>query len=776
MKGLWLLLLITLFSLAGAATSTKGIKGESESDDATSGSSKGDKSGKTGTKAPTPTKSLTTASTSSDSSKSGESSKTDISHAPTKSPAKGDNDSDESYSNSSSSKGKGKGKGMRNSQKSKSSSKSGRGGACPKPKKKKGSKRSDGVITEIDCKDYTFLDMEYDSNGSSKSSRRGYGKGKGKGGDTSARKRQLGYSLKEGCSPNPLEVASSNGNLTMFVELIESAGLEDIFNCTGPFTVLAPSNDAFESLAANVSAYLEQADEATIQQLLLYHILPGTYISSDLKPGCVETLMGDYVEVSVDPILFDDAVGVSVPDVSACNGVIHIADQVLIPPSFGRFWRYVAYLYHIHYFVTSIHSLTFHSFADVPTVPEICEALDFREGRLLQAEGELCETNILETARLDPEFSSFVSLVQEAGLSEIFLCAGPFTALIPTNAAFTALDVNLSPNQLVDTLLYHIVEGLEFSTNLTAGPLDTLQGSSVTADVDPVTFNEVGVVEADILACNGVIHKIEAVLLPPDLPENPVPTPGPTSQPIPAPAAEELSQDNPPVTPTVAAPTPSTETQPSDESIRIRVADYYMSYVVPALESAPTEEETQELLAVTRDFWFQYFQMEYQNSNIKFKDISLKIEESLYNAGIPDPDFNFYIDFDTEIIYEKDSAEPAGAMETFRLMADADFVVYILEYIRTLERFKSTNEIDFRAIEQSLPAAARSSTESTEKSESVGSYSVPVISVASVIVSLSAVAALVLLKRRNTRKRYDTGDEPYDENSSPSDIDSIYSN
>lgn len=406
-----------------------------------------------------------------------------------------------------------------------------------------------------------------------------------------------------------------------------------------------------------------------------------------------------------------------------------------------------------------------HFSIDIPAVPEICEMLDFREGRLLQFEGEFCETNVLETARLDPELSNFVTFVEEAGLSEIFLCAGPFTALIPTNAALMALDEDISHDQLVDTLLYHIVEGLELSTDLSAGPLDTLQGSTVTAAVDPVTFNEVGVVEADISACNGVIHKIEAVLVPLDLPEEPKPTSQPVAPSTPMPPIESPPTAPTPAAPTVVAPTtPPPDGQPSDEYIRVRVADYYMSYVVPALVSAPTEAETQELLAVTKDFWTQYFQMEYQNSDIKFSDIILKVEESKFNAGIPEADFNFYIDFDTEILYEKDSADPPGSMETFAVMAGADFTVYILEYVRSIERFGSTNEVDFRAIEMSVPAVARSEvSETNDASEPVDAYSIPIISVASVCVSLSVAAAFVLLKRRRTGKRNTSGEELFEE-------------
>ena len=162
----------------------------------------------------------------------------------------------------------------------------------------------------------------------------------------------------------------------------------------------------------------------------------------------------------------------------------------------------------------------------VKIVPEICADLDFssKNDRRLQFDGALCDPNVLETARLNKDLSTFVELIEVAGLTEYFMCSGPFTLLAPTNEAFEALDsatldeLLLPSNQdkLADLLLYHIVPGLVLSDDFEDGSVDTLlEDQSISVSVDPVIFNgRAEIVEADIIACNGVIHAIDDVLVP----------------------------------------------------------------------------------------------------------------------------------------------------------------------------------------------------------------------------------------------------------------------
>ena len=104
------------------------------------------------------------------------------------------------------------------------------------------------------------------------------------------------------------------------------------------------------------------------------------------------------------------------------------------------------------------------------------------------------------------------------------MCSGPVTLLAPTNAAFDALDPTTvqqlllpeNSQRLQDLLLYHILPGLFLSDDLDDGPLDTLlTGQSVSAAIDPIIFNgRARVIDADIIACNGVIYTIDDVLVP----------------------------------------------------------------------------------------------------------------------------------------------------------------------------------------------------------------------------------------------------------------------
>lgn len=146
--------------------------------------------------------------------------------------------------------------------------------------------------------------------------------------------------------------------------------------------------------------------------------------------------------------------------------------------------------------------------------------------RQLQFDGAMCDPNVLETARNDPELATFVELIEVAGLAEVFMCPGPFTALAPTNQAFANLSPGLveflldptNRDTLRDVLLYHVLPGLFLSGDLVPGPQETLlEGQPVTVTItdSEILFNDSTVLTPDILACNGVIHKIGGVLLPP---------------------------------------------------------------------------------------------------------------------------------------------------------------------------------------------------------------------------------------------------------------------
>ena len=129
---------------------------------------------------------------------------------------------------------------------------------------------------------------------------------------------------------------------------------------------------------------------------------------------------------------------------------------------------------------------------------------------------------ILELAAGNADFSTIVAAVQAAGLVDALSGDGPLTVFAPTNAAFDALpagtvDALLADiPALTDILTYHVVNGNVLSSDLVDGPVETLNGDTIDVDLsNGVMINDATVTTADIIGCNGVIHVIDKVLLPP---------------------------------------------------------------------------------------------------------------------------------------------------------------------------------------------------------------------------------------------------------------------
>jgi uncharacterized surface protein with fasciclin (FAS1) repeats len=138
-----------------------------------------------------------------------------------------------------------------------------------------------------------------------------------------------------------------------------------------------------------------------------------------------------------------------------------------------------------------------------------------------ETEGANCMPNILDVARENPDFALTVTLIERVELTDIFSCPGPFTGLLPTNAAWDDVDPMfieyiLRPenvDELEDLLLYHFLPGLYPTTDLTAGPIETLTGETVTVGLNPLTFNGATVGETDIEACNGLLTELRSLLI-----------------------------------------------------------------------------------------------------------------------------------------------------------------------------------------------------------------------------------------------------------------------
>ncbi|NJC26620.1 fasciclin domain-containing protein [Neolewinella antarctica] len=247
-----------------------------------------------------------------------------------------------------------------------------------------------------------------------------------------------------------------------------TAGLADDLSGEGPFTVFAPTDAAFAALPDGVLTGL-LGDSSALADLLLYHVLGAEVFANQLVNGDRFTALSGNrgrINITDDGVFINDA-EVTVTDIIAGNGVVHVIDAVLSTPP--------------------------------ATVVEIIVESDVHE--------------TLETA------------VIAAGLADTLSTAGPFTVFAPTDDAFTNLpdgaldDLLADPTgALANVLLFHVVNADAFSTDLTDGMrISTLQGGTLTIDFtdDGVTVNGVAIIITDILADNGVVHVIDAVLTPP---------------------------------------------------------------------------------------------------------------------------------------------------------------------------------------------------------------------------------------------------------------------
>lgn len=130
-----------------------------------------------------------------------------------------------------------------------------------------------------------------------------------------------------------VEIAAGDANFSMLVSLVEAAGLTDMLASEGPYTVFAPTNDAFAALPVEVLEYLTANPEA-LTRVLNYHIISGVLMSADATTTQTTTADGSAVSVVVaeDGIVLDGEVNILTADRIASNGVLHAIDKVLIPP------------------------------------------------------------------------------------------------------------------------------------------------------------------------------------------------------------------------------------------------------------------------------------------------------------------------------------------------------------------------------------------------------------------------------------------------------------
>jgi len=300
----------------------------------------------------------------------------------------------------------------------------------------------------------------------------------------------VGFACKVSAEEQSIyEIASSVPEFSTLTAAVDAAGLDGVLSGDGTFTTFAPPNAAFDALPDGVVAKLLEPEWIYhLQDMLTHHVLGSEVRSTDLSDGLeAETLNGETIVINLDPPRVDEnaeiLIDAGLVDVEASNGVIHGVSNVLLPTS--------------------------------------------------------ATSNIVDIAASNPDFSTLVAAVKAAGLVDALSGDGPLTVFAPTNAAFDALPEGTVEalladiTKLTEILTYHVVAGNAHSTTLAAGPVETLNGASVEISTTDggVMVNDANVVAADILANNGIIHVLDAVILPPadDATEPPAPSPDTTS-------------------------------------------------------------------------------------------------------------------------------------------------------------------------------------------------------------------------------------------------------
>ena len=130
-------------------------------------------------------------------------------------------------------------------------------------------------------------------------------------------------------------VATGNKDLSTLVAALTAADLVTTLEGTGPYTVFAPTDAAFSDIQSTVDTLLEPGNKTDLQQVLTYHVVPGTYTAADLTDGQkLKTVEGQDLTVSIkDGVVKVNDATVEATDITASNGVVHVINKVLVPPA-----------------------------------------------------------------------------------------------------------------------------------------------------------------------------------------------------------------------------------------------------------------------------------------------------------------------------------------------------------------------------------------------------------------------------------------------------------
>lgn len=268
-----------------------------------------------------------------------------------------------------------------------------------------------------------------------------------------------------------VDTAVAAGKFKTLAAALGAADLVETLKGTGPFTVFAPTDEAFAALpAGTVETLLKPENKGSLAGILTYHVVSGKVLAKQvvgLKGA--KTVNGQRVDIKVEgSTVMVDGAKVVTTDIVCDNGVIHIIDSVILP----------------------------------------------------------ADKNIPETAAAAGTFKTLLAAAKAGGLVGALSGKDDLTVFAPTDEAFAKLpagtiDDLLKPEnkqKLVDILTYHVVAGRVYSEDAVAAKTaKTLQGSpiGITVTDSGAMVNKSKLIATDVDASNGVIHIIDAVLLPP---------------------------------------------------------------------------------------------------------------------------------------------------------------------------------------------------------------------------------------------------------------------
>ena len=268
-----------------------------------------------------------------------------------------------------------------------------------------------------------------------------------------------------------IETAVAAGNFKTLAELLTVAGLIEPLSGKGPFTVFAPTDEAFAKLPKEVVADLMKPEnKAKLVNILTYHVVPAKALAKDVTTmKTATTLQGQRVDIQVKggKVMLDGA-NVTATDIACTNGVIHVIDSVIMPVS----------------------------------------------------------DDITQVATKAGKFHTLIVALGAAGLADTFKGKGPFTVLAPTDEAFAKLPKGtvedlLKPEnkpKLIAILSAHVIPNVAAYSDAVATmkEVPTLGGSPLKVETKDgkIMISGSTVIMADVEASNGVIHAIDTVILP----------------------------------------------------------------------------------------------------------------------------------------------------------------------------------------------------------------------------------------------------------------------